>query len=87
MIVRPSGINGIHEGGTIESYLDLVAPRLGEWGVKDSFVLLYDFTRVPPLARPASQWHPPPRGLPQDTVSLGFACTGVFPGPGAPNGR
>ena len=87
MIVRPSGINGIHEGGTIESYLDLVAARRGEWGAKDAFVLLYDFTGVHPLARPASEWHAPPRGLPQDTVSLGFACTGVFPGPGAPNGR
>ena len=42
---------------------------------------------VPPLARPAAAWHPPPRAMPGDTVSLGFACTGVFPGPGAPNAR
>jgi len=89
MVVHPAGINGIHEGGTIEDYLDRVAPRSGRgrWGAKDAFVLLYDFTHVAPLARPASAWHPPPRRLAQDTVSLGFACTGVFPGPGAPNGR
>lgn len=87
MIVHPAGINGIHEGGTIEAYLDAVAPKVGRWGAKDAFVLLYDFTRVTRLARPAAEWHPGPRGFAQDTVSLGFACTGVFPGPGSPNGR
>ena len=87
LIVHPAGINGIHEGGAIEEYLDATAARVGRWGAKDSFVLLYDFTKVAPLARPATEWHPPPRRLAQDTVSLGFACTGVFPGPGAPNAR
>lgn len=87
LVVHPAGINGVPEGGTIEQYLDRVAPKLGRWGAKDSFVLLYDFSRVPPLARPAAAWHPPPRAMPGDTVSLGFACTGVFPGPGAPNAR
>ena len=87
MVVHPAGINGIHEGGTIEAYLDAVATKVGRWGAKDSFALLYDFTRVAPLPRAATEWHPQPRRLAQDTVSLGFACTGVFPGPGAPNGR
>ena len=87
MIVRPARVNGILEAASIEGYLDAVAPKLGRWGAKDSFVLLYDFTKVRPLSRPAAEWHPPPRRLPQDTVSLGSACTGVFPGPGAPNAR
>jgi hypothetical protein len=87
MVVHPAGINGTHEGDTIEDYLAAIAPRVGRWGAKDSFVLLHDFTRVAPLARPAAEWHPPPRRLAQDTVSLGFACTGVFPEPAAPNAR
>ena len=87
LVVHPAGINGIHEGDTIEEYLDRLAPRTGRWGAKDSFALLYDFSRVAPLGRPVAGWHPPPRALPGDTVTLGFACTGVFPGPGAPNGR
>jgi hypothetical protein len=82
LVVHPAGVNGIHEGGTIENYLDRVAPKLGRWGAKDAFVLLYDEAAVTPLDRPAERWHPPRRTLPFDTVSLGFACTGVFPGPG-----
>ena len=85
LVVHPAGINGVHEGGAIEDYLDQVAPKIGRWGAKDAFVLLYDFAPLAPLAAPAAGWHPPPRALPFDGVSLGFACTGVFPGPGAPS--
>ena len=84
LIVHPAGINGVHEGAAIENYLDLTAPKLGRWGAKDAFVLLYDDARVIARRGPPQTWHPPPRALPFDTVSLGFACTGVFPGPGAP---
>lgn len=84
LVVHPAGINGVHEGGMIEQYFDLTAPKLGRWGTKDAFVLLYDLAAVAPRSGPPAAWHPPPRGLPFDTVSLGFACTGVFPGPGAP---
>ena len=84
LVVHPAGINGVHEGGAIEDYLDRVAPKVGRWGAKDAFVLLYDFAPVAPLPPPSARWHPAPRGLPLDTVSLGFACTGVFPGPGVP---
>jgi len=84
LIVRPGEVNGVREGEMIERYADAIAPRLGRWGTKDAFVFLYDFTSVPALARPAAEWHPPPRALPQDTVALGFSCAGVFPGPGAP---
>jgi hypothetical protein len=84
LVVHPAGINGIHEGAAIEKYLDLTAPKLGRWGAKDAFVLLYDQAGLAPRAGPPERWHPMPRGLPFDTVSLGFACTGVFPGPGGP---
>ncbi|MFL5560006.1 MAG: glycosyltransferase family 39 protein [Gemmatimonadaceae bacterium] len=84
VIVHPAWVGGIHEGDMIEEYLDDVAPKVGRWGAKDAFALLYDFSAIAPLARPAVAWHPPPRALPQDTVPLGFACDGVFPGPGVP---
>ena len=85
LIVRPGEVDGVREGEMIERYADAIAPRLGRrWGARDAFVLLYDFTRIPALTRPAADWHPPPRALPQDTVALGFSCAGVFPGPGAP---
>ena len=87
LVVHPAGINGVHEGGTIERYLDLTAPKVGRWGSKDAFVLLYDEAPLAPRRGRAADWHPAPRALPFDTVSLGFACTGVFPGPGAPPPR
>ena len=87
LAVRPGDVNGVHEGDLIERYAGTVAPRIGRWGAKDAFAILYDFGRVPPLTRPAARWHPPPRRLPVDTVASGMSCTGVFPGPGAPNDR
>ena len=85
LIVRAARVNGFDEGDGIEHYLDAITPQLGHWGAKDAYVALYDLGRVPALARPPAAWHPPPRRLPMDTVALGFSCTGVFPGPGAPN--
>jgi len=84
LVIRPGDVNGVREGAVIERYADAIAPRIGRWGAKDAFVLLYDFGGVPPLAGPPAAWHPPPRALPRDTVALGFSCAGVFPGPGAP---
>jgi hypothetical protein len=81
LVAHPAAIRGMREGLLIDGYLDHVAPRLGRWGRKDAYVTLYDFRLVPPLTRDPTSWHPPPRQLPADTVSLGFSCAGVFPLP------
>jgi hypothetical protein len=79
LVTHPAAINGMREGTVIEGYLDGIAPRLGKWGHKDAYVSLYDFRLLRPLRADAATWHPPPRTLPSDTVSLGFSCMGVFP--------
>jgi hypothetical protein len=70
----------VREGALIENYLEEVAPRLGKWGNKDAFVMLYDMRLVQPLHRDPASWHPPPRTLAIDTVRLGFSCRGIFAG-------
>ena len=80
LIVHPQVVNGVREGALIENYLEDVAPRLGKWGSKDAFVMLYDMRVVQPLGRDPATWHPPPRALPFDTVGLGFSCRGIFSG-------
>jgi hypothetical protein len=87
VVVHPAWVNGVHEGTLIEQYLDRIAPRVGRWGASDSFALLYDFSRVPPLPGPASRWHPPPRALPQDIVPLGASCAGIYPSWGSSAAR
>lgn len=83
LMVRPALVNGVPEGQIIDDYLGQISPRLARWGQKDAYVSLYDMRIVRPLANAASASHPPPRALSQDTVALGFSCTGVFPVTGA----
>ena len=80
LVVHPQVVNGVREGALIENYLEDIAPRLGTWGNKDAFVMLYDMRVVQPLRRDPATWHPPPRALPLDTVRLGFSCRGIFSG-------
>ena len=80
LVVHPQVVNGVREGALIENYLESIAPRLGKWGNKDAFLLLYDMRVVQPLRRDPATWHPPPRALPVDTVGLGFSCRGIFSG-------
>ena len=80
LVVHPQVVNGVREGALIESYLEEVAPRLGKWGKKDAFLMLYDMRLVQPLRRDPAAWHPPPRAQPLDTVGLGFSCRGIFSG-------
>jgi hypothetical protein len=80
LVAHPQVVNGVREGALIENYLEEVAPRLGKWGNKDAFVMLYDMRLVQPLRRNPASWHPPPRALAIDTVRLGFSCRGIFGG-------
>lgn len=84
LIAHPSTIRGVREAAVIEGYLDRVAPKLGRWGRHDATLLLYDMRAASrPAAADPALWHPPPRGLPADTVPLGHSCMGVFPEPSA----
>ncbi|HEX2781542.1 MAG TPA: hypothetical protein VHM30_18705, partial [Gemmatimonadaceae bacterium] len=85
MVSHPAAIHGLREMVLLEEYLDRIAPKLGRWGSKDAFVLLYDMSRVAPPPGPPAGWHPGPRRLAfADTITIGWSCMGVFPGPGVP---
>ena len=80
LVAHPSTMRGVREAAVIEGYLDRIAPKLGRWGRKDATLILYDMRAASrPAAADRALWHPPPRRLPADTVSLGHSCMGVFP--------
>ena len=86
LVAHPASVHRVREmDDAVIPYLDRVAKRVGRWGSKDAYLLLYDMSAasVPPGA-PAG-WHPPPRRLAYaDTITMGWSCMGVFPGPGVP---
>lgn len=85
LVAHPARVMRVNEMDVVEGYLDRIAPRLGRWGGKDGYVLLYDMAQSRRPAGPAAQWHPAPRVIAGvDTVPLGASCAGVFAGPGVP---
>ncbi|NUQ22006.1 MAG: hypothetical protein HOQ09_13740 [Gemmatimonadaceae bacterium] len=86
LVAHPASIHHVREmDDVVTPYLDRVARRVGRWGAKDAYLLLYDMRNASRPPGPPSAWHPPPRRLASaDTITLGWSCMGVFPGPGIP---
>lgn len=84
LVAHPASIHQVREmDDVVTPYLDRVARRVGRWGAKDAYLLLYDMRNASRPAGPPNAWHPPPRRLASaDTITLGWSCMGVFPGPG-----
>ena len=72
---HPASVDGVHEGALLRGYLDRRARRVAEYGEKEAYLLLYDFSDTPRVAFAATSARTTsaPRVL-----ALAERCVGVF---------
>lgn len=72
---HPASVNGVHEGALLRGYLDRRAHRLGEYGAKEAYLLLYDFSATPRAAPDAMASRATEASR---ELALAERCVGVF---------
>ena len=72
---HPASVDGVHEGALLRGYLDRRARRVAEYGEKEAYLLLYDFSDTPPAAPAATASRA--TGVRRE-LALAERCVGVF---------
>ena len=72
---HPASVGGVHEGMLLRGYLDRRARLLGEYGEKEAYLLLYDFSATPAATPGAVRVR---AASPERTLAAAERCVGVF---------